>query len=99
MPLLTIGNYHINTDRIVTVLTPERRQHKDRTRPNQGVSDTAAVVVLAGSEDLELFDEDADAMRAWLASQGQSAAEPKGETSKTAAPTPTPTPPPAAPTK
>lgn len=75
MPILSIGKHHINTDRIVTVLSPARRQHDDRTRPNQGVSDTAVAIVLAGSDDLNLFDEDADAFRAWLAGQGQSTHE------------------------
>ena len=69
MPILQFGKHYINTDRIVHVETPARRQHNDRTRPNQGVSDTAVAVVLAGSDDLNLFDEDADAFREFLASQ------------------------------
>lgn len=87
MTLLKIGPYHINTDRLVNVVTPARRQHADRSRPDQGMSNTAAVVVLAGSDDLVLFDEDADAMRAWLA--GQAAPKPTVAPIATKATTPT----------
>jgi hypothetical protein len=57
--MLKIGKNHFNSDRIVNVVSPAA----------QGQQTGGAKVVLAGSEDVFLFGEDAEAMREWLASQ------------------------------
>lgn len=59
MSMIPIGRNNINSDRIVNLVTPAA----------QGAQSNGVKLVLAGHEDLYLFGEEADAARAWLASQ------------------------------
>jgi hypothetical protein len=72
MPMIPIGRNNINSDRIVNLVTPAA----------QGTQSNGVKLVLAGSEDLYLFGEEADAIREWLKATAKPAVVTKAEPTK-----------------